>query len=998
MTAAPDALLPARAPSGKTTRFLPLWALIACLLPREATRAAEGRIDPPGFRPRSLEVHALTHARVVSKPGVELFPATLVVSNGVIVSVSTHVATNDVVAAQVPPGARIWNCQGLTLYPGFVDAYVPVRGETAPLAAAAFGGLESVDTRSGSFPAATASDVSADRRFFGVGGSEGDSGAPGPGSPNREVTPERRLAATYSPDAKLNEDLRNLGFAAAQMVPGRGILRGQAAVVLLGDQSPNASILKADSALCIGFSGTASAAPRDRYPDSLMGVIALFRQTFLDAAYHAEDQAHFERYPEGRSRPRLDLSLDALQAARQGQWVVFETGSPLMTDRAARLAPELGIRRKAFVGSGQEWRRPDQMAAADGPFILPLAFPALPKFPEESAWDDVSLDALRAWDWAPENPARLRQANLEIALTTHGLSDRKEFRANLRKAIDRGLSETDALAGLTLVPARLCGLDSVLGTLEPGRIANITVVEGSYFDPSAAVRGVWVEGVPHYPPVSANPSEKTTTTEPKRTNVVTEVRVANHPLRERGPLRIPPRVLIRNATIWTCGPEGVLPGANLLVEDGKVRSVGVFDASLPSDIHVMDGSGLHVTPGIIDAHSHSMILGNVNEATLPSTAMVRIADVVNSESPNIHLQLAGGVTTVNLLHGSANPIGGQNCVIKLREGGGPDALKIKDAPAGIKFALGENVKQANWGDRFTTRFPQSRMGVPTFFANRFEAARQYAAARQRAREPVAPGVPKPPPVRRDLELEALVEILDGSRLIHCHSYRQDEILAFLRTMESFGVRVATLQHILEGYKVADEIARHGAGASAFSDWWAFKYEVIDAIPYAGSLLHQRGVLVSFNSDSSDHARRLNLEAAKAVKYGGTPEVEALKFVTLNPARQLRLDHRIGSLEPGKDADFVVWSGHPLDTRSACLQTWIEGKQYFDRDREPERVRLLEEERHRLLTKARGSAKSGVDKDAPAKARERFFFRALEQSRHLGVVDCADCQITQRIAP
>ena len=326
--------------------------------------------------------------------------------------------------------------------------------------------------------------------------------------------------------------------------------------------------------------------------------------------------------------------------------------------------------------------------------------------------------------------------------------------------------------------------------------------------------------------------------------------------------------------------------------------------------------------------------------------------MVNSESENIYYQLAGGVTAVNLLHGSANPIGGQNQVIKLRDGETAEELKYVNAPPGIKFALGENVKQSNWGDKFTTRFPQTRMGVRTFYENRFTAAQQYLKGMDDAKK----NGTLPP--RRDLELEALGEIIKGERLIHCHSYRQDEMLMLLRAMEGFGVKIGTFQHGLEGYKIADEIAKGGVGVSTFSDWWAYKIEVYDAIPHNGSLMRDRGVVVSFNSDSGDLARRLYLEAAKAVKFGGTPEPEALKFVTLNPAKQLGIDKYVGSLEPGKDGDFVIWSkAGPLDSRTVCQQTWIEGKKYFDVTLAPARAAALAKERDDLLEKAKKLAKS-----------------------------------------
>jgi N-acetylglucosamine-6-phosphate deacetylase len=278
--------------------------------------------------------------------------------------------------------------------------------------------------------------------------------------------------------------------------------------------------------------------------------------------------------------------------------------------------------------------------------------------------------------------------------------------------------------------------------------------------------------------------------------------------------------------------------------------------------------------------------------------------------------------------------------------------------------------------------------VGTFYVNRFTAARQYQQARARGT------LPDGSPLRRNLELEALTEILEGTRWIHCHSYRQDEILAFLRIMESFGVKVATFQHVLEGYKVADELARHGAGASSFSDWWAYKVEVFDAIPYSGSLMRDRGVLVSFNSDSSDLARRLNFEATKAVKYGGTPDAEALKFVTINPAKQLRIDNRVGSLEPGKDADFSIWSGSPLDSGSVCLETWIDGRRYFRRADEPARATALSVERTALIAKAKQVADGPAEAKATEAARKQFFVRALEQARHLGVSECQDCRVRQ----
>lgn len=390
-------------------------------------------------------------------------------------------------------------------------------------------------------------------------------------------------------------------------------------------------------------------------------------------------------------------------------------------------------------------------------------------------------------------------------------------------------------------------------------------------------------------------------------------------------------LLIKNATIWTGGPQGILEGADLLCCDGKIERVGRA-LEVPEGAVVIDATGKHVSPGIIDCHSHMATDGGVNEVGQSVTAEVRIGDFIDATDDTIYYQLAGGVTASNILHGSANPIGGQNQVIKLRWGEDAESLKMKEAPEGIKFALGENVKQSNRSPgEGPSRYPQTRMGVEQIIRDRLQAAKEYQQ-RWDAWRKSASGIPP----RRDLELEALSEILQGKRWIHCHSYRQDEILAMLRTLEDYQVTIGSLQHILEGYKVAEAMARHGAMGSSFSDWWGYKFEVIDAIPFNGALMHRMGIVVSFNSDDNELGTHLNHEAAKAVKYGGLDPHTALQFVTLNPAKQLRIDRWVGSLEPGKHADFVLWNGSPLSTKARCEQTWIEGAKFFDRQEDIQR--------------------------------------------------------------
>jgi N-acetylglucosamine-6-phosphate deacetylase len=410
-------------------------------------------------------------------------------------------------------------------------------------------------------------------------------------------------------------------------------------------------------------------------------------------------------------------------------------------------------------------------------------------------------------------------------------------------------------------------------------------------------------------------------------------------------------VLFRNATIWTQGPAGTLGKGDILVRDGKIAAVGAgIDA--PEGSAVLDLSGMHVTPGLIDCHSHTGISGGVNEGTQSNTAEVWIGDVIDPTDIEWYRQLAGGLTAVNQLHGSANPIGGRNSVVKIRWGETAEGFRFAEAPSGIKFALGENVVRSK------SRYPSSRMGVATYLDDSFEAARAYRArhAAYAALDEKTRARTLPP--RKDLELETLAEIIEGKRLVHCHSYRQDEILMLLATADRFGFRVATLQHVLEGYKVAPEIAAHGAGASSFSDWWAYKIEVMDAIPWNGAIMHRAGVNVSFNSDSDELARRMNMEAAKAMRYGGLSPEQALALVTINPARQLKVDHRTGSLEVGKDADLAVWNGPPLSAFSRCEETWVDGVRRYRRADEPALQDSIRRARAELI--ARTLAPSGDD--------------------------------------
>ena len=402
--------------------------------------------------------------------------------------------------------------------------------------------------------------------------------------------------------------------------------------------------------------------------------------------------------------------------------------------------------------------------------------------------------------------------------------------------------------------------------------------------------------------------------------------------------------LLHGATVWTQSDEGVLEDAWVLVNDGKISAIGDGPSPRVATQHYIDAKGMHITPGLIDAHSHTGLFRfGVNESGQAVTAECRISDSLDPGHPGFYRELAGGLTAANLLHGSANPIGGQSKTIKLRwNSDKPSDMFFEGAKPGIKFALGENVKQSNWGDRNTTRYPQTRLGVETLMRDRFIRAGEYAARGNKTEAGY-----------RDLELETMAQILAGDRWIHCHSYRQDEILMLCRIAEEFNFKIGTFQHGLETYKVAETVKQHAIGASIFSDWWAYKYEVVDAIPFAGPINHEVGLLTSYNSDSDDVARRMNVEAGKALKYAkltgiDMTEQQALDFVTRNPAIQLGIDDRVGSLEKGMDADIVVWTGNPLSSLSRPEMTFVDGRLLFSRDLDAQMRERNAAERDRLI--------------------------------------------------
>lgn len=998
----------------------PLWFVCFLLL----FHAAVGQNTYPvnGVHDERPEVYALTHATLYVDYKTVIEDGAILMRKGRVEQVGKTGSF------KIPPEAVVYDLTGQYIHPGFIELYsnygMPALKERERQRGQA---LQFVSKKRGPF------------------------------SWNEAIRPEYNAAEHFEPDEKKAQQLREQGFTTVLSHQPDGIVRGSGVLVNLGDDLANKEVIRSQAAAMFSFmKGSTS----QNYPTSLMGAIALIRQAYYDAQWYKMAKV----LPETET----NLSMEAMLSLTKLP-VVFSVDDALSVLRAAQVGREFGYR-YIIKGAGDAYQQLDEIMAMEVPLVVPLNFPE--PYDVEDPWDalNVSLSQMMHWALAPANATLLEEKGIEFAFTASGLKKPGDWLKNWRKALQYGLSDSTALKALTRMPAELLNVTQDLGSLEPGKYANLVVASGPLKLSSTELLQTWVDGQPYLLEAGRSVDIRGTykvyledkdtlewEIKGKRTKPILQVlfpdsskvkgqlalaknqltisfhgrkadsasyirlsglvsgdvlsgtgmsptgsfswrAIRESPSRPTDTLKLLPiprhllkqpfsaygwdslpaqkDCLIRNATVWTNESQGVVKGMDVLISNGIIQAIA--DSLDASGAEVIDGRGMHLTPGIIDEHSHIAISHGVNEASEAVTAEVRIGDVVNSEDINIYRQLAGGVTTSQLLHGSANPIGGQSALIKHRWGLSPEKLKFKNAAPFIKFALGENVKQSNWGDHQTTRYPQTRMGVEQIYYDAFFRASDhldkweaYKKLPRKQREGTIPP-------RVDLELQALAEILQQERFITCHSYVQSEINMLMHVADSFHFRVNTFTHILEGYKVADKMKIHGAGASTFSDWWAYKYEVVDAIPYNAAILNKMGIVTAINSDDAEMGRRLNQEAAKAIRYGGVSEEDALKMITLNPAKLLQIDHRVGTIKIGKDADLVLWDQHPLSVYAKPVYAFVDGIPYFSLARDRMMRARIAEERERLIQEMlKAKAKGASTQKAKEKPEDGYHCEDLE---------------------
>ncbi|NND63786.1 MAG: amidohydrolase family protein [Flavobacteriaceae bacterium] len=972
--------------------------LLLCSLIVNISNAQDYFPNNSGVKEENNNYTVFTNAKIYISPTQIIDQGTLVIQNGKVVASGKSV--------NIPSNSNITDLKGAWIYPSFIESY------------SGFGLEKPKRKERGRSPQYEASRTG----FYW----------------NDHIMPEFDGISKFKYNQKKAEEMRKAGFGVVNTHLMDGIARGTGVLVALNDNGDNSERILEDTSGQF-FSFSKSVTSRQSYPTSLMGAMALLRQMYYDMDW----------YEKGNATTK-DRSLEAM-IENKNLISFFEAGNKGNNVRADKIG-DMFNKNYVIVGGGDEYESIESIKQTNANYIIPVNFPAAFDVSDPYYSRYLSIEDMREWNQAPQNPKVLAENGVNFSLTTHELKKVSDFHKNIRKAIQYGLTESQALAALTTIPASMLGQTSTLGTLENGKHANFLITSGNIFDEKTEIYENWVQGKKHqisdmtlkdirgdYKLASGGKTYDLKisgeVTKPKievklgdvkfdskisykndwvtfsfqndSTKIMnratasvnrTSNNIAGHLVMANGnettflarkvaemedekkdeskeievpeivPITYPnvgygfatkPRsqdMLFKNATVWTSEQDGILESTDVLVKNGKISKIGKNLSA--GGATVIDATGKHLTAGIIDEHSHIAAL-SINEAGHNSSAEVSIEDVVDAEDIDIYRNLAGGVTSIQILHGSANPIGGRSAILKLKWGEDAKGLIYDNSPKFIKFALGENVKQSNW--QSFNRFPQTRMGVEQTFVNYFNRAKEYDAKKKSGK-----------PYRYDEEMEVLAEILNGERFISCHSYVQSEINMLMKVAEMFNFRVNTFTHILEGYKVADKMKEHGVGGSTFSDWWAYKYEVNDAIPYNAAIMAAEGVTVAINSDDSEMSRRLNQEAAKSVKYGGMSEEEAWKMVTINPAKLLHLDERVGSIKEGKDADLVLWNDHPMSVYAKAEKTIIEGKVYFDLNADLAKRNAIKAERAKLI-KMMAEEKNGGGKTRPPKKKDKIHF-------------------------
>lgn len=906
------------------------------------------------------KVFAIRDARVVTEPGKVLDKGTVVIRDGIIEAVSS--------SAPIPADALIIDGKGLTVYPGFLDAMSTWGFDTAMQRSEM--GAPLVEDYASEALAATKPDN------------------------RKGMTPEFLTSTALKAEDNNSDTWRRVGFTAHLVAPDGGLFAGQSSLVSLSAAPPREALLRSPVAMHAAFRTVGADYPRAlmgfmaHCRQTLLDA-GLYQR--LWAAFDAGGRVG-KRPPvdpslaelgkvltgqlpvvfEADSKDEIHRALDFAKEFHikpiiyggRDAWKVADRLKSEKVPVLVRLAyTERGQARgqRGFgptpptqpapttpVTQGRTGGRQGRGAPATPTPATGTSETADPEGRNDPVPAHLEEDRNRELALEIANAAKLAGKGVIFAFSTQGMPAERggeRFRENLRKAIaEGGLSRDAALKALTQDAARILGVEGQVGSIAPGKAAHLVVMDGDFDKQATQVRYLFADGTrfefdstrPATPVArsgsetsggdargSGSASAQATRNRPAagassaaKVEYATEIEADRKPKFKTGG-----SVLIRGANLLS-GTQWNMPETDILVLKGKIAKIGK-NLEAPEGVLQLHAEGMYVMPGIIDTHCHFAISGGINEFSLSVVPEVRVKDVVNSEDVQIYRALAGGVTCARLLHGSANVIGGQDAVIKLKYGKDARDLIIADAPRGVKFALGENVKRTDG------RFPNTRLGVEAVLIRAFTEAQAYQHQWDEYRKKKAAGAKVGEP-RRDLRLEALADILKGDLKVHCHCYRSDEILMLLRVANRFGFKVKSLQHVLEGYKIAPEIAAHGAICSTFSDWWAYKIEAYDAIPYNSALLNEAGVTVCLKSDSNELMRHLYQEAAKCMKYGGMTDIEALKTITLNGAKELGLEQRTGSIEVGKDADLAIFNGHPLNTYSRCDMTLVEGEVYFQR--------------------------------------------------------------------